>query len=58
MYLNQDKIGGIQYTPLDMAQYVFWTGDEKGVTSSIEEFLQAGIVGFIKKNQKLKNNKF
>ncbi|XP_065170536.1 uncharacterized protein [Atheta coriaria] len=42
--LATDKIGGIQYTPLDMAQYVFWTGDEKGVTSSIEEFLQAGIM--------------
>ena len=35
---------GVQYTPLDMAEYVFWTGDEKGVTLAIEEFLQEGLV--------------
>lgn len=33
-----------QYSPLDMAEYVFWTGDEKGVTLAIEEFLQEGIM--------------
>lgn len=35
---------GVQYSPLDMAEYVFWTGDEKGVTTAIEEFLQDGMV--------------
>lgn len=35
---------GVQYSPLDMAEYVFWTGDEKGVTMAIEEFLQDGMV--------------
>lgn len=35
---------GIQYSPQDMAEYVFWTGDEKGVTLAIEEFLQEGLV--------------
>ncbi|KAK9737870.1 hypothetical protein QE152_g10353 [Popillia japonica] len=41
---NLDKYSGIQYTPLDMAEYVFWTGDEKGVTLAIEEFLQEGLM--------------
>lgn len=35
---------GVQYSPLDMAEYVFWTGDENKVTSAIEEFLQEGLV--------------
>ncbi|CAH0725232.1 unnamed protein product, partial [Brenthis ino] len=35
---------GIQYSPLDMAEYVFWTGDERGVTTAIEEFLQEGMM--------------
>ena len=35
---------GVQYSPLDMAEYIFWTGDEKGVTLSIEEFLLEGLV--------------
>lgn len=35
---------GMQYSPLDMAEYVFWTGDERGATSAIEEFLQDGLV--------------
>jgi hypothetical protein len=30
-----------------MAEYVFWTGDEKGVTTATEEFLQEGLVSFI-----------
>lgn len=38
----------VQYSPLDMAEYVFWTGDEKGVSMSIEEFLQEGLVSFYK----------
>lgn len=39
-----DNLSGVQYSPLDMAEYVFWTGDEKGVTLAIEEFLQEGLV--------------
>lgn len=35
---------GAQYSPLDMAEYVFWTGDERGVTLAIEEFLQEGLM--------------
>ncbi|GLH03154.1 Uncharacterized protein GBIM_09056, partial [Gryllus bimaculatus] len=35
---------GVQYSPLDMAEYVFWTGDERGVTLAIEEFLQEGLM--------------
>jgi hypothetical protein len=35
---------GVQYSPLDMAEYIFWTGDEKGVTLAMEEFLQEGLV--------------
>ncbi|XP_077300018.1 uncharacterized protein LOC143920884 isoform X2 [Arctopsyche grandis] len=35
---------GVQYSPLDMAEYIFWTGDEKGVTLAIEEFLQDGLM--------------
>ncbi|GBP47679.1 hypothetical protein EVAR_28082_1 [Eumeta japonica] len=35
---------GVQYSPLDMAEYVFWTGDERGVTNAIEEFLQEGLM--------------
>lgn len=41
-----DNLSGVQYSPLDMAEYVFWTGDEKGVTLAIEEFLQEGLVRF------------
>ncbi|XP_044258267.1 uncharacterized protein LOC123007196 isoform X2 [Tribolium madens] len=39
-----NAFSGIQYSPLDMAEYVFWTGDEKGVTLAIEEFLQEGLM--------------
>ncbi|VVC96745.1 unnamed protein product [Leptidea sinapis] len=35
---------GVQYSPLEMAEYVFWTGDERGVTNAIEEFLQEGMM--------------
>uniref|UniRef100_A0A2H1V6F9 SFRICE_001635 n=1 Tax=Spodoptera frugiperda TaxID=7108 RepID=A0A2H1V6F9_SPOFR len=35
---------GVQYSPLDMAEYVFWTGDERGVTTAIETFLQEGMM--------------
>jgi hypothetical protein len=30
-----------------MAEYIFWTGDEKGVTMATEEFLQEGLVSLI-----------
>ncbi|XP_022919895.1 uncharacterized protein [Onthophagus taurus] len=33
-----------QYSPVDMAEYVFWTGDEKRVTLAIEEYLQEGLM--------------
>lgn len=39
-----DKLNAIEYSPLDMAEYVFWTGDEKGVTLAIEDFLQEGLM--------------
>lgn len=39
-----DTTTGIRYSPLDVAKYIFWTGDEKGVTSSIEEFLREDIM--------------
>lgn len=42
--MQLEKFGKSRYTPSDMAEYVFWTGDEKGVTLAIEEFLQAGLV--------------
>ncbi|CAB3257835.1 unnamed protein product [Arctia plantaginis] len=35
---------GIPYSPLDMAEYVFWTGDERGVTTVIEDFLLEGMM--------------
>lgn len=40
-----DSAEGIQYSPLDVAEYVFWTGDERGVTLAVQEFLQDGLVG-------------
>lgn len=37
-----------QYSALDMAQYVFWTGDEEGVANAVEEFIRKGLVcGFL-----------
>lgn len=35
---------GGQYSAFDMAQYVFWTGDEAGVARAVEEFIQEGLV--------------
>ncbi|BET03114.1 Hypothetical protein NTJ_15932 [Nesidiocoris tenuis] len=32
------------FSPLDMAEYVFWTGDERGASSAIEEFLEDGLM--------------
>lgn len=33
-----------QYSSFDMAQYVFWTGDEAGVAKAVEEFIQEGLM--------------
>ncbi|CAK1546268.1 unnamed protein product [Leptosia nina] len=41
---HYSSYAGVQYSPLDMAEYVFWTGDEHGVTNAIEEFLQEGLM--------------
>lgn len=38
------KHNGGQYSAFDMAQYVFWTGDEEGVAKAIEEFIDKGMV--------------
>lgn len=38
------KHSGGQYSALDMAQYVFWTGDEEGVAKAVEEFIRKGLV--------------
>lgn len=35
---------GGQVSSLDMAQYVFWTGDEEGVARAVDEFIQKGLV--------------
>lgn len=39
-----NALAAMKYTPLDMAEYVFWTGDEKGVTFAIEDLLKAGFM--------------
>ncbi|XP_004530015.1 uncharacterized protein DDB_G0280205 [Ceratitis capitata] len=33
-----------QLTPFDMAQYVFWTGDEAGVARAVEELIDRGVM--------------
>ncbi|XP_055588015.1 germ cell nuclear acidic protein isoform X2 [Uranotaenia lowii] len=35
---------GGQYSAFDMAQYVFWTGDEVGVARAVEELIQKGLM--------------
>lgn len=37
----------VQASPKDIAEYVFWTGDEKSVTSAIEDYMRAGLVSFL-----------
>lgn len=39
---------GGQYSAFDMAQYVFWTGDEAGVARAVEELIQKSLVSFLK----------
>lgn len=35
---------GGRYSALDLAQYVFWTGDEAGVARAIEDLIGEGLV--------------
>lgn len=45
--MNEDyftPLQGIQYTPGDMAEYIFRTGDEDGVTLAIEELMREGVM--------------
>ena len=37
----------MDYTPQDIAEYIFWTGDERGVALTLNDFLQDGLVSFI-----------
>ncbi|KAL1453363.1 hypothetical protein WDU94_007504 [Cyamophila willieti] len=39
-----DRGSNVQASPKDIAEYVFWTGDEKSVTSAIEDYMQAGMM--------------
>lgn len=34
----------MEYSPLDMAEYIYWTGDEKNVALMIEELLEEGLM--------------
>jgi hypothetical protein len=34
----------MDYTPQDIAEYIFWTGDERGVALALNDFLQDGLV--------------
>lgn len=36
--------GGKQYSSVDLAQYIFWTGDETGVARAIEELISQGLL--------------
>lgn len=38
------KYAGIQYSPTDLAEYVFSTGDEEGVAVAVEELVREGMV--------------
>lgn len=33
-----------KYSAYDMAQYIFWTGDEDGVAKAIEELIDEGLM--------------
>lgn len=35
---------GIQYTPMDMAEYILKTGDDEGVSMAIEELMRGGML--------------
>lgn len=34
----------IRYSPFDLAQYIYWTGDEAGVANVVEEFVKNDMV--------------
>lgn len=36
--------GAIPYSPFDLAQYIYWTGDEAGVANMVEEFVKNDMV--------------
>lgn len=40
-----NKFAGIQYSPTDLAAYVFNTGDEEGVAVAVEELVREGMMG-------------
>lgn len=42
--LLKGRNGG-QFSSHDLAQYVFWTGDEAGVAQAIEDLIEGGLVG-------------
>jgi len=48
------RAGGINlevdYTPQDIAEYIFWMGDERGVELAINDFVQDGLVCYIKES--------
>lgn len=33
-----------KYSAYDMAQYIFWTGDEEGVAKAVEELIDDGLM--------------
>lgn len=37
----------IRYQPEEMAEYIFETGDEKSVSTAVQNYLQTGVVGDI-----------
>lgn len=44
-YEGNTKYAGIQYSPSDLAEYVFSTGDEEGVAVAVEELVREGMMG-------------
>lgn len=37
----------VDYTPQDIAEYIFWMGDERGVELALNDFVQDGLVSSI-----------
>lgn len=52
--LLKAKNGG--YTPYDLAQYIFWTGDEAGVAQAIEDLIDEGLVSIVQYVFALRNS--
>lgn len=47
MYLKMEILRqneAIPYSPFDLAQYIYWTGDEAGVANMVEEFVKNDMV--------------